>query len=169
MAFLGLLFLGHKLVHIQRIISKSNTSRPAAHAHEPVVHVSGWSTKTATNVSKKLFFRKDGRPLSSSMYLPSKINESVHATLVSFGSKHSQAGRTVPLTSLEKLHLPRPAQLTGQYISGHALLNLGHVRVVEIVPPATLTLILSKSWLHVYHCPLTLTFNLKSLRMHFDW
>lgn len=66
-------------------------------------------------------------PDDVSIYFPSSTRELVHPSLVSVSSKHSHFGRTVPLTLASKLHVPRPAQLAGQNMSGQTLLNLGQI------------------------------------------
>jgi len=113
-------FSGMKLEHIQSSRMTKMVINPAAHAHEAVAQVEGWSTKTAIKGSKKLSSRLSKRPVESSRNPPSGTIESEHAGESSFGSKHSHFGRIVPLTVFAKLHIPPPAQLNGQNISGQA-------------------------------------------------
>jgi hypothetical protein len=75
--------------------------------------------------SKKFVFRLSVKPFPSRRYFPSKTKVSEHPTDLSVSSKHSHRGRVifVPLVC-PKMHLPRPAQFTGQNISGQTLLSL---------------------------------------------
>jgi len=81
-----------------------------------------------------------------------------HAALVSDVLKHSHLGATIPFSfKKSQLQSPRPAQLTGQNISGHALVNLGQVMVVPLDAScqSMLIVIVSKSSVHSSHLSLT--------------
>eukprot|EP00553_Chaetoceros_curvisetus_P014964 CAMPEP_0204649634 /NCGR_PEP_ID=MMETSP0718-20130828/10046_1 /ASSEMBLY_ACC=CAM_ASM_000674 /TAXON_ID=230516 /ORGANISM="Chaetoceros curvisetus" /LENGTH=119 /DNA_ID=CAMNT_0051672783 /DNA_START=185 /DNA_END=544 /DNA_ORIENTATION=+ len=109
-----------------------------AHIQLSVSQVSGLSVKTAMRGSKKFLLFLLTKSDESSIYLPSSLSVEEHPGESSFSSKHSHFGRVVPLTMASKLQTPRPAQLAGQNISGHALLSLGHVSVAAKTPPVPL-------------------------------
>ena len=91
----GTLFVfvvGQKAEQMQSIMMKNTVKRPAAHAQELVVHLSGWSTKTAINGSKKFSSKLLNKPSELSKNPPSGIKESEHPGDVSSGSKHSHLG-----------------------------------------------------------------------------
>jgi hypothetical protein len=71
---------------------KKTVMRPAAHAHELLVHLSGWSTKTAINGSKKFSSKLLNNPSELSKKPPSGIKELEQPGEVSVESKHSHLG-----------------------------------------------------------------------------
>jgi hypothetical protein len=116
---------GQKLEQMQSNMTIKRASKPAAQAQLAVVHLSGWSTKTATRGSKKFDSKLLTKPLESFKKAPLGGKESEHDELVSEVSKHSHLGRVNPSTLAAKLQTPLPAQLKGQNKSGQALLNRG--------------------------------------------
>lgn len=90
---------GHRLeqMHISRMTKMA--IKPPAHAQEAVDQLSGGSTKTAINGSKKFCSMLSKSPEESSKKPPSGIIESEQASEVSDVSKHSHLGRTVPFPS----------------------------------------------------------------------
>lgn len=123
-----------------------------------VSHSSGLSVKIEMSGSKNFFRSVLTNPDESTIYLLPNGRDSVQAALVSVLLKHSHLGEAVPFSSMKsQLHIPRPAQLTGQNISGQALVNRGQVTVdwIEASAQSLSILILAKSSVHCCQPKLT--------------